>query len=147
MRIQGMSLKNKSNIALLRRQLRHVALTNKNSAGISLFKSRDQSQQGRFAGARRSDHRQPLAFRDGEVQIRKNRRAFAEGFADAFQTNPAHCEQIAIRRIKPFRATNAKKTFNVRLKVLLTNYFTAPAPSDYSRGRHPLLGHTSPPSF
>ena len=33
-----------------------------------------------------------------------------------------------MRRIKPFRATKAKKTFNVRLKVLLTNYFLLPQP-------------------
>ena len=57
------------------------------------------------------------------------------------QANGAHCEQIDIRRIKPFRAMKAKKTFNVRLKVLLTNL---PRPLRIApEGAFPLLMHIS----
>jgi hypothetical protein len=45
-------------------------------------------------------------------------------------------------RIKPFRAVKAKKTFNVRLKALLTNYLPQPHRMT-PEGAIPLLLHTT----
>src|SRR5687767_8281856 len=144
MRIKRVRLKNKSHVALFGRKMRHVAIANKNFSRIRFLKSRDHAQQRRLAGAGRTNNRETFAAHEMQIEAGQNRRA-AEAFVDALQTNRAHGEQIDIRRINPFRALNAKKTFNVRLKVLLTNL---PLPLRISpEGAYPLLWHTSPMAF
>src|SRR5688572_26877404 len=109
-----MNLKNKSNIAMFRRKFRHLAFANENLPRIRFLESRDQAQQRSFPGARRTDDRDSFPLAHRQRKIRKNRHAFLEAFADALETNRGHDEQIDMRRIKPFRALKAKKTFNVR---------------------------------
>jgi len=101
-----------------------------------------------------------------QIQIGKHRRAFGKGFADAFQTNGGHDEQIDIRRIKPFRAMKAKKTFILRQDgnegiheilqpagpglILLLDGEVGPAPAGPRRAqpnRYPDFGLYLAPAF
>lgn len=120
-RVEGVGLKNETDIALFGGQMSDVAIAKKNFPAVGGFESGDEAKEGCFAGAGRANDGEAFAGFGAEIERREDWGAVVEGFGEAVKADSGHGEEIDMGRIKPFRGVKAKKTFNVRLKVLLTN--------------------------
>ena len=68
-RIERVGLEDDADIALLGRQVRHVALADPDAPAIRLQDAGDGEQRRRLAAARRAEQRQHLALLDGKVHV------------------------------------------------------------------------------
>ena len=73
-RVEGVVLKHHRDVAILRREVRDVALTDEDRAVVDLFEPREHPQRSRLAGARRPDEDDELTLLDVQVERVHGRR-------------------------------------------------------------------------
>jgi hypothetical protein len=68
-RVQGVVLEDHRDVAVFRRDIRHIALTDEDVAVVDLFEAGEHAQGGGFSAAGRADQNEEFAIGDLEVEV------------------------------------------------------------------------------
>ena len=106
-RVERVALEDHRHVAGARRQIGHVALTDRDRSPGRLLEAGDHPQQRRLAAARRPDEHEELAAADGQRDVVDGDHSAGEDLADVVEDDLGHSNDRGV-----YTASSARKQWH-----------------------------------